>query len=275
VRFYTINGQRYPSVTTILNIAIAKPQLVEWAANSTKIHLKNELCGFRSADSYSSGELQKILDRSATAHKDILKAAGDRGAIAHKKIQDYAERVLKIQGDGRVIANSAGAGRIATKDPLIAAFQSWEASRQFQVIASERVIYSLEHKYAGTADLVGFIASQRRIQQEQQEFAVFDIKTSKHSYPEHKLQLAAYAIAISEMCGRLPHYCAVLHIPNPESDVPTITEVNSFTSAELFSLFKTFLAAKRLFDWLLTERPEQMRQQPNSPQKLNVETVAI
>lgn len=259
MRFYTINGEKYPSVTTILNVAIAKPQLVQWVANCCTNHLREELFGFRRADSYSPGEVEKIFKRSATAHKDVLRAAGNRGTEAHKKIEDYAKEVLKDRSANRDIA-------VTAKDPLVAAFQSWETSRRFCVTASESVVYSLEHKYAGTADLVGFIKSQQ-----QQEFAVLDIKTSKHSYPEHKLQLAAYAIAIGEMTGRLPHYCAVLHIPDVDSETPTITEVNSFTSAELFPLFQTFLAAKRLFEWLLSVQEKvQPAQQSYSKQDIEI-----
>jgi hypothetical protein len=83
------------------------------------------------------------------------------------------------------------------------------------------------------------------------------------------LQLAAYAIAIGEMTARLPHYCAVLHIPDVDSETPTITEVNSFTSAELFPLFQTFLAAKRLFEWVSAVQSAQV-QRPHSKQGIEI-----
>jgi hypothetical protein len=65
-------------------------------------------------------------------------------------------------------------------------------------------------------------------------------------YPEYKLQLAAYAAAWGEMTGHIPEVCVNLHV---RSDF-TIAEANAFTAAELFTLFQTFLAAKRLFEWL-------------------------
>jgi hypothetical protein len=78
--------------------------------------------------------------------------------------------------------------------------------------------------------------------------------------------VAAYAVAIGEQIGRLPHYCAVLHIPNANSEAPTVTEVNSFSSAELFPIFQAFLAAKRLFEWLSAVQVEQATpmEQPGS-----------
>jgi hypothetical protein len=78
------------------------------------------------------------------------------------------------------------------------------------------------------------------------ELALLDIKTGRGVYPEYKLQLAAYAVAYGEVSGRFPEVCMNLHV---RSDF-TITEANTFTAAELFPLFQTFLAAKRLFEWL-------------------------
>lgn len=75
---------------------------------------------------------------------------------------------------------------------------------------------------------------------------MLDIKTGRGVYPEYKLQLAAYAVAWGEMTGHFPEACMNLHV---RSDF-TITEANAFTAADLFTLFQTFLAAKRLFEWL-------------------------
>jgi len=46
------------------------------------------------------------------------------------------------------------------------------------------------------------------------------------------------------MNGHFPEMCMNLHV---RSDF-TITEANTFTAAELFPLFQTFLAAKRLLN---------------------------
>ena len=107
-------------------------------------------------------------------------------------------------------------------------------------IASEKLVFSREHGYAGTADLIGTLNGR---------LALLDIKTGRGVYPEYKLQLAAYAVAWGEMTGHFPEVCTNLHV---KSDF-TITEANTFTGAELFPLFQTFLAAKRLFEWLSTQ----------------------
>jgi hypothetical protein len=64
-------------------------------------------------------------------------------------------------------------------------------------------------------------------------------------YPDYKLQLAAYAVAWGEMTGHFPEVCMNLHVRSDFS----IAEANAFTAAEMFPLFQTFLAAKRLFEW--------------------------
>jgi hypothetical protein len=76
-------------------------------------------------------------------------------------------------------------------------------------------------------------------------------------YPEYKLQLVAYAVAYGEMCGCFPEVCLNLHVTGQGS--PTVTEANTFTAAELFPLFQTFLAAKRLFEWQ-SEQPSPVSQ---------------
>lgn len=110
-------------------------------------------------------------------------------------------------------------------------------------------MFSLEHRYAGTADLIGTVRKGA--------LALLDVKTGRGVYPEYKLQLAAYAVAYGEMNGRFPEVCKNLHVG---SDF-TITETNTFTAAELFPLFQTFLAAKRLFEWL-SEQPASSQGNP-------------
>jgi hypothetical protein len=96
--------------------------------------------------------------------------------------------------------------------------------------------------------------------------ALLDIKTGRGVYPEYKLQLAAYAVAWGEMKGRFPEVCMNLHVGSDFA----ITAANTFTATELFPLFRTFLAAKRLFEWL-SEQPSSARQ--NVAARLSAVTV--
>jgi len=218
-RYYTIDGKKVPSVTTILNV-INKPQLIPWAVRTTRDYIKQELFAFKRADSFKELDLDNLLASSAKEHDKVRTAAADRGIAVHSSIASY-------------IGNKSS---VALSDPIIIEFCKWQEAAQFEPIASERLVFSHEHGYAGTADLIGTVNGR---------LTVLDIKTGRGVYPEYKLQLAAYAVAWGEMTGHFPEVCMNLHV---RSEL-TITEANTFTAAELFPLFQTFLAAKRLFEW--------------------------
>lgn len=236
-RYYTIDGRKFPSVTSILNV-LNKPQLVNWAARVTRDYIKQELFAFKRADSYRDLDLDNLLAKSAKEHDRVRNAAADHGIAVHSSIASYIGKKSSV----------------AHNDPAIIAFRQWQDTVQFEPLASERFVFSREHGYAGTPDLIGTLNGR---------LALLDIKTGRGVYPEYKLQLAAYAVAWGEMSGHFPEVCMNLHV---KSDF-NITEANSFTAAELFPLFQTFLAAKRLFEWQ-SEQPAVQRRPVNKGQRV-------
>jgi hypothetical protein len=222
-RYYTIDGVNYPSVTSILNV-LNKPQLVNWAVRLTRDSLKQELFALQRANSLQDLNAGSLLAKSASEHNRVKNAVADHGIDIHRRIAAY-------------VGDKASYTSKNVRDPVIIAFRAWQDEAQFVPNASEKLVISREHEYAGTADLIGTLNGR---------LALLDIKTGRGLYPEYKLQLAAYAVAWSEMTGHFPEVCANLHV---KSDF-TITEANTFTGAELFPLFQTFLAAKHLFEWL-------------------------
>jgi hypothetical protein len=239
-RYYTIDGKNYPSVTTILDV-LNKPQLVNWAARLTRDYIKQELFAFGRADSLKDLKVDDLLAKSASEHDRIKNAAADHGTDIHRRIASY---VSSYVGD-KYQYN-------AQDDTVVDAFRAWQDMAHFVPIASEKILFSREHGYAGTADLIGTLGGR---------LALLDTKTGRGVYPEYKLQLAAYAVAWGEMSGHFPEVCLNLHVQNDS----TITEANSFTATELFPLFQTFLAAKRLFEW--------QSEQPTASQRRRVSTV--
>jgi hypothetical protein len=225
-RYYTIDGKNYPSVTSILNV-LNKPQLVNWAVRLTRDSLKQELFALQRANSLQNLNADNLLAKSASEHNRVKNAAADHGIDIHRRIAAYV-------GDKSSYMSKN------VRDPVTIAFRAWQDSVQFVPIASEKLVVSREHAYAGTADLIGTLNGR---------LALLDIKTGRGVYTEYKLQLAAYAFAWGEMTGSFPEVCMNLHNRSDR----TITEANTFTAAELFPLFQTFLAAKRLFEWLSTQ----------------------
>jgi PD-(D/E)XK nuclease superfamily len=224
-RFYTINGRDYPSVTTILNV-INKPQLIDWAVRITRDYVKQELFALQRADSLQDLNVDGLLAKSSSEHNRVKRAAANRGTDIHHRIAASIDDEDDFACD---------------QDPVVNAFRTWQDEAKFAPIATEKLVFSREHSYAGTADLIGMVNGK---------LAVLDIKTGRGVYPEYKLQLAAYAVAWGEMTGHFPEVCINLHV---RSDF-TIIEANTFTGSELLPLFQTFLAAKRLFEWHLTQQ---------------------
>jgi hypothetical protein len=197
--------------------------LVNWATRLTRDYIKEELFAFRSADSLKDLNVDDLLAKSAVEHDRVKNAAADYGSDIHSRI------AACVRNECRNIT--------LDDDPVVTAFSAWQHSVQFVLIASEKFVFSLEHGFAGTTDLIGTVRKGT--------LALLDVKSGRAVYPEYKLQLAAYAVAYGEMSGHFPEVCLNLHVG---SDF-TITEANSFSAAELFPLFQTFLAAKRLFEW--------------------------
>jgi hypothetical protein len=221
-RYYAIDGKKFPSVTSILDV-LNKPQLVNWAVRLTRDSLEQELFTLQRANSLQDLNAGSLLAKSASEHNRVKNAAADHGIDIHRRIAAYVDDKFSYMSKN-------------ARDPVIKAFRAWQDEAQFVPNASEKLVISGEHEYAGSADLIGTLDGR---------LALLDIKTGRGVYPEYKLQLAAYAVAWSEMTGHFPEVCANLHV---KSDF-TITEANTFTGAELFPLFRTFLAAKHLFEW--------------------------
>jgi hypothetical protein len=219
-RFYTINGRVYPSVTTILDV-LNKPQLVNWAVQITRDYLKEELISLQQANSLEELDVESLLIKCAKEHNRVKSAAADHGTDIHRRISAYLDNKGNIDYH---------------KNRVIYAFRVWQEKAKFAPTATEKLVYSRKHGYAGTADLIGSLNGR---------LALFDIKTGRSVYPEYKLQLAAYAVAWGEMTGHFAEVCANLHFRNN-----AVVQANTFTASELFPLFQTFLAAKQLFDWL-------------------------
>jgi len=166
---YTWDGQPVPGVTTILN-QLAKPALVPWAAGMAADH-------FLSAVRAGRTDYADIHKESKGAHSKRTKSAGASGTNVHA----YAEAYFKSLPAPELLSDEAKRG--------VEAFHKWYDSHTIKILASERMVFSKEHYYAGTCD---FVAEIDGVQ------GVGDIKTSSGIYPEMRLQTAAYQHAIQE-----------------------------------------------------------------------------
>lgn len=163
-------------VTTILGKVLAK-DLVSWAIGACLNYLREKLPMLTEED----------LQVAAVEHERLRDAGGSAGTEAHKLVEDY------LKGNQPNLSVSEEAQK------AYRAFVGWFESEQPEVLGVEEVVYSESLQYAGTYDCLLKIDG---------EVYLCDLKTTNASrkapqgvYPEHFLQLGAYAKAHTEMGG--------------------------------------------------------------------------
>jgi hypothetical protein len=162
-----------PSVTGILGI-IAKPALINWAANVTADYYSSQLQPGVALDEI---QLDSIYQAAKKSHWQKKTDAGTVGTFVHK----YVEQTIKGEHPGMPVnpqlAESCGQ------------FVDWVAKHDVKFLASEQVVYSREYKYVGTLDFICKI---------DKKLYLGDLKTSSGIWDEYKLQTAAYRFARNE-----------------------------------------------------------------------------
>lgn len=166
---YTWGGEFVPGVTTILKV-IDKPALMPWAIGATRDYWLEAVNSGRT-------DFAKIHKESWNASKNISKSAKDIG----KNVHSYAEAFFKSKPLPALETDEAKRG--------VEAFHKWLDAHKVVVKASERLVFSKEHYYAGTCDFVAEIDGV---------LSVGDLKTSKGIYDEYRFQTAAYQHALQE-----------------------------------------------------------------------------
>jgi len=222
---YFLEGQGpIPSVTTILKIVDKSGPLVGWAKRITAeaaVRHASEIPTW--IESFGEDGAVGMLTKAASVIRD-------KAANAGSDVHQLAEAITRGQ-DVTVPEDLA---------PFVAAYRKWLADFEPEFLAAEEMVCSVEHGYAGTFDAIAVIAG---------ETWMLDYKTSKGTYSETSMQLAAYGFA--NFIGRpgdatryaIPpiHQYGVVHI-RPEGAELIPYDV---TSAE----FDAFLHAKALGAW--------------------------
>lgn len=179
------------SVTSILSGGIPKPFLIGWAAKKTAE------CAVDDHDLITAmlakkGGARMAVDHLKGARYRDASAKADRGTIVHAAVEAYLdgkpftraeleERLEEARIDRPLWKGAAG---------MVAAAMEFLFEQEPEVLHSEATVYSREHGYAGTADLI----VKMRVGKSTRPVVV-DFKTSPRIYDETGLQLCAYARA--------------------------------------------------------------------------------
>ncbi len=217
---YTLDGQRVPSVTSVLNDGVPKPQLISWAARTVAEVAVNRW------DELGDLPVTDRLDLLKSAHRTQRDKAAGRGTDLHSVYE-----ALVLGHDTEIAPEHRQAADLMVKltDQL-----------DIQPVLVERPIASRRWKYAGTPDLIADLRDGKRW--------LLDLKTGTGVYDSHVLQVAAYRFAdvyVDAMGDEHPmpevDAVGIIHLT---PDAVKLIEVDAGQRA-----FQTFLHAMHVADW--------------------------
>jgi hypothetical protein len=240
-RSYTVNGQKLPSVTTVLN-CLDKPGLVIWGE---KIGLAGAIALAQEGNlpAYLDAALSAMQARNLRSFQASKKAA-DRGTLSHEDLLAIVtgEKPADLNG---VPINQHGFLR------GVAAFVS---QHRPEALDAETMVASVEHGFSGRYDLRARLRGVDGI-------GLLDLKTTEQlpryknlavrpPYDENLLQVEGYDIASVESGYGKSDYRAIVRVDSKGDWDLTIS----------WAAHDDFLAALRLYQHLreLSDRAPEL-----------------
>jgi len=177
----TLTAREVPSVTQILDVIGGSKVwgLKQWAANAAADYIRDAI---RPGSQYDELQIEQIIERARKNFHTVSRGAKTIGQLTHEWIETHLRSRLYATLEPPLPVNEQ-------VRKAIEAASAWIAEH-FRPFSMEHRLYSREHDYAGTLDVVGEVDGR---------LAVVDWKTSKAIYDEMPLQAAAYAQAWAEM----------------------------------------------------------------------------
>jgi hypothetical protein len=163
---HPITGEIVPAISTVMDAAIAKPKLINWAAGQAARY---------AVENWSSLSALSPVHRVkeiSEAHVRTAQTAADKGDLVHELIDSWNK------GEAMEVPKNVSA--------QVNQFVSFVMDRKPRFIENEVTVWSRRYRYAGTADWIAEIDGFT---------CLGDNKTGKRVYEEVGLQLAALAHA--------------------------------------------------------------------------------
>jgi hypothetical protein len=201
-RFYPVDGENYPSVTSVTAV-YNKEALPNWAGKRNRERTCDEAAtlygemaetGTMLPQSWFRSSLWSRIEKRAF-HLEEARAAADLGTLAHARCEWVNDRRMgRTVGADPITVGALQAGTLTPQEIERAlwaslAYEQWMADHRVEPIATECVVASRKHGYAGTADLVAYVDGAR---------SLVDLKTSSGLWNEMRCQVAAYFTAWNE-----------------------------------------------------------------------------
>ncbi|MBT2213482.1 hypothetical protein [Actinomadura sp. NEAU-AAG7] len=175
-RYYidTVNGGRYPSVTTVIDAALAKPALTGWYATQTAGRAVDQLAELSRRVRLDGPESAAAW--LARAPRDTSHAAAVRGSDLH----DLAERHAHGEEPPADLAHDVKA--------MLGQYERFRADWRPTIAHTEMTVLNRTMGYGGTADAVMSLPAYAGLP------LITDYKTGRTGpHAEWAVQLAAYA----------------------------------------------------------------------------------
>jgi len=221
-RIYKLEGiGEFPSVTTVLGQIDKSGPLMGWAVKTAIQYLQDH-------PKELANDPMATFKAAKGWHKELKQQAADLGSAAHNCIEVYLKG-QKIDGILEVEPK--------VKKPFDA-FLEWQKNYKFELVKSEHIIYSKEHRYAGTLDCMAYLSQNG----DKPKLTLVDFKTSNAIYDEYIYQVAAYLKAYEEMNKVKVERCGILRL-GKEDGLPEWREITEKEVETGFELFECFLRA--------------------------------
>ena len=174
---YKMDGENLISVSRALGV-IDKPALAQWRVDKG--------CDLLLAKLATEGEVtEEDIELARREHARFSEEAANLGTLVH----EWCEKFIRSKLFGEAQPELPEDEKVLNG---VLAFLKWNKENDVEYLWSERLVYSKEHGYVGTADLGIQIKG---------EYYLGDFKTSKSIFPEAYLQTAAYLHALQEEEG--------------------------------------------------------------------------
>jgi len=262
--FYTLpDGTRMPRVTAILKAAFPFDNL-NWSAylarDNTRrfarrvheaIHPVLGICLGLDGDSFD--HQLATVQGNAPPHK-LGQDAAEVGTAVHK----YAEMVMRMRMGENVripvlpSQEIVGGVAVASRHQNAAdAFHAWLDAHVIEPLTPEVRLVSLQHGYAGTADLIALVDGVPTL---------VDFKTSKGIFVEYPVQVAAYRQAALEMgLAKAPMAGLIARFPKEAGDTFELKEIPWGWQNHLFGVFLGARANWEYRQWFAEQFPYKRR----------------
>jgi hypothetical protein len=222
--YRTKDGQKVPSVTTILGRFKDSGGLIKWAYKEGRTH-----------------ENLAMRNLPAPAHLyDNVEKAALAGTIAHALVDAFirdgsreGERFESTKEE-----YSTALGEVKTRAwNAYQQFRKWLNSTRMKVFGHERQLVSEKHRFGGTPDADGY-EPDAVAQDANGDYVLIDWKTSNKVYGEMIVQLAAYAILIEEVDGKVVKGAHLLRFAKETADFAHHYYGELEREKELFLLYR-------------------------------------